>query len=173
MKPTALLLPVIVTILALAVGCGEDTTYSPKSYDTELVLEQKSKPGELLQVEFLEGFIQGDLMPPLPADPIRCWIKLQLTNLSEKKLNNVRISSANAYLVSTGELLGSLPLATTWDGRLEPLETETVVVEKFLSTDYIFDPPCNQMAFLEIFIRIRSRDIITFTTPEMIFECTF
>jgi hypothetical protein len=172
MKPTALLLPVIVTILALAVGCGEDNAYGPRSYDTELVLEQTGKPAELLQVEFIEGFIQGDLMPPLPADPIRCWIKLELTNLTERRLYGIRIPSADAYLVSTGELLGNLPLATPWDGRLEPQETETVVVQKFISMDYIFDPPCNQTAFLEIFIRISGRDIITFTTPEMIFECT-
>lgn len=173
MKSTAILLPVIVTILALVVGCGEDTSFNPVTQDTDVLYEQAGYPAELLQVEFLEGFIQGDLMPPLPSDPIRCWIKLQLTNLSERKLYGLRIPSADAYLVSTGELLGSLPLTTTWDGRLEPLETETVVVEKFMSMNYIFDPPCDQMAYLEIFIRISGNNIITFTTPEMIFECTY
>jgi len=172
-KSKALLLPLIVTILALAVGCGEDTTFNPGTSDTDVSYEQIGKPTELLQVEFLEGFIQGDLMPPVPSDPIRCWIKLQLTNLSDRKLYGLSIPSANAYLVSTGELLGSLPLSTTWDGRLEPLRTETVVVEKFMSMNYIFDPPCGQAAYLEIFIRISGRESIMFTTPEMIFECTF
>jgi hypothetical protein len=163
----------IVMILTLAVGCGEDSAYGPRSYDTELVLEQTGKPAELLQVQFIEGFIMGNLMPPLPTDPIRCWIILELTNLTERRLYGIRILSADAYLVSTGELLGNLLLATQWDGRLEPLESETVVVEKFMSMDYIFDPVCNQAVFLEIFIRISGRDTVVFTTPVMIFECAF
>jgi hypothetical protein len=173
MKPTALLLPLIVTILAMAVGCGEDSTVVPRGSGDESVLDQSSTPADLLQVEFLEGWIQGDLMPPLPADPIRCRITLQLTNMSERRLYGLRVSSADVYLVSTGELLGTLPLETDWDGRLEPLETEVVVVEKEISPNYIFDPVCNEAVYLEIFIRISGRDTVVFTTPVMIFECTY
>jgi len=173
MKPTALLLPLIVTILAMAVGCGEDSTVAPRSSGDESVLDQSSTPAVLLQVEFLEGWIQGDLMPPLPADPIRCRITLQLTNMSERRLYGLRVSLADVYLVSTGELLGTLPLETTWDGRLEPLETEIVVVEKEISPNYIFDPVCNETVFLEIFIRIAGPEPMAFSTPEMIFGCSF
>ena len=173
MKRAVLLLPAIVSILVLAAGCGEDSTIAPRSYGDESVLDQSSTPADFLQVQFLEGWIEGDLMPPLPADPIRCRITLQLTNLGEKRIYNLRIPSADVYLVSTGELLGTLPLDTSWDGRLEPLEIETVVVQKEMSMNYIFDPVCDQAVYLEIFIRINGRDMTIFTTPEMIFECTF
>jgi hypothetical protein len=138
-------------------GCGEEETPLSES--------------PMLQFEFLSGWIYGDLMPPVRPDPIEASLNVEVTNLTEDNLYELTIPSAEVILAESGENLGKIDFATTWDGHLGPQEVDTVTVNKIDSGIELFYPPCEEDIILEISVHYGGVEISIFASDTILFEC--
>ena len=127
-----------------------------------------------LRLSFISGSIGADLMPSVPPDPIGCQIVLLAENKNPTlTITSLSIPRADVFISSSNLKLGTIIFTTNWDGRLAPLEKDTVNLIKVISPVTIFDPPCNEYVYLRILIQDDSNNSITFKTDSLFFGCVY
>lgn len=127
-----------------------------------------------LSVRSLGGYIEADLMPVVPPDPITCQISLLVQNgNATETLNGVSIPQAEVYLDSANQRLGTINFSTTWDGRIGPNEQDTVHLTKVMSQTTLFAPPCTKSVYFNLVVRDQSNSSKTFRTESLLFTCVY
>jgi hypothetical protein len=127
-----------------------------------------------LSVRSLGGYIEADLMPVIPPDPITCQISLLVQNgNATETLNGVSIPQAEVYLDSANQRLGTINFSTTWDGRIGPNEQDTVHLTKVMSQTTLFAPPCTKSVYFNLVVRDQSNSSKTFRTESLLFTCVY
>lgn len=125
-----------------------------------------------LAVDVIDGYINADLMPIIPPDPIACQLTLRLTNTNSKHgLSGVSIPSSVVRLSKNGDELGVIRFETVWDGSIAASEVDTVIVTKIEESQEIFVPPCHEDVFLVVTIVRTPLEAKHVTTPAYLFSC--
>jgi hypothetical protein len=165
MSPIRRILVVIVALLIYGCHGSERGPTAPEGIDP---------PISDLSVTWVEGNIWANLQPVVPPDPIRCHVILSVTNTNTQyPFTRVAIPGATVTLTATGEVLGTIPLDTDWDGRLAAGETATVRLSKDLGDQWIFDPPCDQPVLMGLIIENADGESTSFTSVVLTFECVY
>lgn len=137
-------------------------------------LEQPSGKLENLDVRFLSGRIEANLMPVVPPDPITGEIVLLMENKSASDaLSGLEIPQADVFLDSTDQRLGTITFSTDWDGRLAPAEQDTVRLTKVMAQSSPFDPPCGKDVYLKLTVIDALNNSKSFTTNILSFDCSY
>jgi len=127
-----------------------------------------------LSVRSLDGYIEANLMPVVPPDPITCQISLLVQNgNTTETLIGVSIPQAEVYLDSANQRLGTISFSTTWDGRVGPNEQDTVHLTKVMSQTTLFAPPCTKSVYFNLVVRDQSNNSKTFKTESLLFTCVY
>jgi len=127
-----------------------------------------------LSVRSLGGYIEADLMPVVPPDPITCQISLLVQNgNATETLIGVSIPQAEVYLDSANQRLGTISFSTTWDGRIGPNEQDTVHLTKIISQTPPFSPPCTKSVYFNLVVRDQSNNSKTIKTESLLFTCVY
>ena len=156
---------VLVNITILVVGilflsCRDDAT-SPGSLDD-------------LEIQFLDGYLSADLMPFVPPDPIICQLVLVAKNKSSAaSLIGLSIPQAEVFRDSGNVRLSTISFSTSWDGRLDPNEQDTVRLTKVAAQATLFTPPCGKYVYVNLMIKNQSDDSRTMKIDSLWFGCTF
>lgn len=126
-----------------------------------------------LEFTFINGYINANLGPVIPPDPISCQLEFNVknTNFSET-ISNINIKDAEVYLIRSNQKLGDIDFITTWDGILNPREETTVVLEKPMGQNAPFESPCGQGVFINVIVREKSSDFIILKVDSLMFTCT-
>lgn len=132
---------------------------------------------EHLEVRYLSGFIVADMMPVVPPDPndrTTCVVDLIIRNSSAERLS-VQLRVMRAFLRRSGNSarLGTIYFSTSWDGILEPFQTDTVRLEKRELSDDFVQPECNASVELDIEFGESEDFLIRFTTNPLTFGCVY
>jgi hypothetical protein len=125
-----------------------------------------------LLVTWDRGFIEADVMPLPPPDPIRvqAWLILENRNLQEE-YSLVEVPSADVILVRADSTLGTLPLHTAWDGLLAPGKKDTILFFKDVGSVAIFDPACDESVLIDFMIRNADGETKVFRPDPLQFTC--
>lgn len=127
-----------------------------------------------LSIEWESGSIAANMMPIVPPDPIICQARLILRNNNPREaFSQVRIRAADVILARNGSILGTIPIATDWDGLLAPGKTDTVLFYKNTGDEAIFTPPCNERVLVDFKVRNADGDTKVFRPDTLTFSCTF
>jgi hypothetical protein len=148
------------------VFCCKDQTASPI----------QSTPYENLQLNILEGSVNGDLMPPYLIDPIQCKLVLAVKNLSlNDTLVNLCMPYADVYLKGSNENVGRIQFHTKWDGILSPDECDTVRLDKGRNIPGTppFLPSCDNSTYLKLIIQCDSLIIMTYKIDSLKCYCDY
>jgi hypothetical protein len=149
-----------VLIVQLFSSCKDQTT-SPESFDD-------------LHFSFVSGSIGANLMPSVPPDPIGCQIILLAENKNQTNtISNLSIPQADVFLDSSDQRLGTITFTTNWDGRLGPMERDTVYLTKIISQTSLFSPQCNKYVYLKLLVQNDFKNSITFKTDSLFFGCVY
>ncbi|MCK9212078.1 MAG: hypothetical protein M0P61_14650 [Ignavibacteriaceae bacterium] len=141
-------------------GCKDKVT-SPPSLDN-------------LHVSFVSGFIGADLMPIIEPDPIDCRIIIVAENSSRTDvLNNLTVGQADVFLNSNNQRLGTIKFSTSWDGRLNPLERDTISLTKVVEQTSPFSPQCNKTVYINLVIQNGEKSFVTIKTDSIGFTCVY
>ena len=136
--------------------------------------ETPSATLEDLSLRSLGGYIEANLMPVVPPDPITCQISLLVQNgNATETLIGVSIPQAEVYLDSANQRLGTISFSTTWDGRVGPNEQDTVHLTKVMSQTTLFAPPCTKSVYFNLVVRDQSNNSKTFKTESLLFTCVY
>jgi hypothetical protein len=74
-----------------------------------------------LSVRYLEGYIEANLMPVVPPDPIVCRITVLAQNSNPTEtLSGLSLPQADVFLDSSNQRLGTITFGSSWDGQLGP-----------------------------------------------------
>lgn len=154
-----LCLPVLIVCQHIS-GC-----YNPESPSASL---------DDLSVRFLNAYIEANLMPVVPPDPITCQITLLVENgNATETLTGVSIPQADVFLDSASQRLGTISFSTTWDGRLGPNEQDTVRLVKVMSQTALFPPPCSDSVYFNLVVNDERNNSKTFKTESLLFTCVY
>ncbi len=141
-------------------GCKDKVT-SPPTLDN-------------LRVSFVGGFIGANLMPIIGPDPIDCRIIIVAENSSRTDvLTNLTIRQADVFLNSNNQKLGTIKFTTSWDGRLNPLERDTISLTKVVEQTPPFSPQCNKNVYLNLVIQNGEKSFVTIKTDSIGFMCVY
>ena len=125
-------------------------------------------------VSFVSGFIGADLMPIIGPDPIDCRIIIVAENSSRTDvLNNLTVGQADVFLNSNNQRLGTIKFSTSWDGRLNPLERDTISLTKVVEQTQPFSPQCNKHIYLNLVIQSGEKNFTIIKTDSIGFTCVY
>jgi|GEM_PF-5908547 len=151
---------VFILIVQLFFSCKDQTT-SPESFDD-------------LHLSFVSASIGANLMPNVPPDPIGCQIILLAENKNQTNIiSNLSITQADVYLVSSDQRLGTITFTSDWDGRLEPMERDTVYLTKIIGQTSLFNIQCNKYVYLKLLVQNEFKNSNTFKTDSLFFGCVY
>jgi hypothetical protein len=127
-----------------------------------------------LTIRSLGGYIEANLMPVVPPDPITCQITLLVENgNATETLMGVSIPQAEVFLDSARQRLGRISFSTAWDGRIGPNEQDTVRLTKVVSQTTLFPPPCTKSVYFSLVVKDQSDSSKTFRTESLLFTCVY
>jgi hypothetical protein len=127
-----------------------------------------------LSIRFLDGYIEANLMPVVPQDPIVCQIAFLVQNGNPTEaLIGLSITQAEVYLDSTNQRLGTINFLTAWDGRIGPIEQDTVRLTKVISQTTLFPPPCMRKVYFNLVVKDQGNNSKTFKTESLLFSCVY
>lgn len=138
--------------------------------------DQSTSPESLddLHLTFVSGYIGADLMPSVPPDPIGCQITLIAENRNQTKaLLNLSIPQADVFLNSSNQKLGTIAFTTSWDGKLEPAELDTVRIIKVVGQTSPFSIQCDKYVYLNIIVQNDPKNFIICKTDSLLFGCVY
>ena len=152
----------IVALVTFQLFCGcKDKVTSPPTLDN-------------LNVSFVSGFIGANLMPIIGPDPIDCRIIIVAENSSRTEvLNNLTVRQADVFLNSNNQKLGTIKFTTSWDGKLNPLERDTISLTKVVEQTPPFSPQCNKHIYLNLVIQNGEKSFVTIKTDSIGFACVY
>jgi hypothetical protein len=154
-----LCLPVLI-VCQLFTGC-----YNPETPSASL---------DDLSVQFLSAYIEANLMPVIPPDPITCQITLLVQNGNPTEtMTGVSIPQAEVFLDSASQRLGTISFSTAWDGRIGPNEQDTVHLVKVMSQTTLFPPPCSKTVYFNLVVNDERNNSKTFKTESLLFTCVY
>ena len=157
---------------AIAIALGALTALLSLSCDDET--PRIDPPLSDLSVTWHEGFIEGIFFLPTPPDPIRCYSWLILENVSARQaFAQLEVPAADDILVAGDSTLGTIPLLTDWNGVLASGERDTVLFFKEMGWQVpIFDPPCDEGAFIDFMIRNADGETKVFRPDALTLTCS-
>ena len=127
-----------------------------------------------LQFTFVDGYINANLAPVVPPDPISCKLVFHVENTSyTETISGLDIKEAEVFLIDTNQKLGDIDLTTTWDGMINPHEQVTVVLEKSVGQIAAFKPPCGQAVYINVVVRDISDRFTVLKVNSLMFMCSY
>jgi hypothetical protein len=127
-----------------------------------------------LEFRLVESSIGANLMPFVPPDPVWCAATLVVKNAEPLgAIAGLSFPSSKVRLTATGELLGTVSFTSTWDGRLDPLEEDTVRIRKIASPAPLFPAPCGELVNLELTIRSINGGTRGIAFDSLLFSCVY
>jgi hypothetical protein len=127
-----------------------------------------------VSVRSLGGYIEANLMPAVPPDPITCQISLLVENKNPvETLIGLSIPHAEVYLDSANQRLGTINFSTSWDGKIGPGEQDTVRLTKVISQTTLFSPPCTRTVYFNVVVRDQNDNSKTFKAESLLFTCVY
>jgi hypothetical protein len=139
--------------------------------------DQPTSPESLddLHLTFLSGYIWADLMPAIPpADPVVCQIIFVAENRNQTKaLDNLSVPQADVFLNSSNQKLGTITFTTSWDGKLEPAELDTVRITRVVGQTSPFSVQCDKYVYLNIIVQNDPKNSIICKTDSLLFGCVY
>jgi hypothetical protein len=157
---TRAILPAVVIAVQVLASCSDMVT-SPATLDD-------------LTIRFVSGYMEANLMPIVPPDPVSCQVLiLAQNNNPTETLSGLSIPVADVFLDSTNQRLGTITFSTSWDGRLSPNEQDTVRLTKVTSQSSPFTPPCGKQVYLLLSLKKDGNLSKGFKTESMFFSCVY
>lgn len=112
------------------------------------------EPVDFIELRLLTISLYANLEPPAPSDPIVCRALVLMQNTSTtRSVTGLSIPEGEVILDSSGQLLGKISFSSDWDGHLDPLEQDTIRLEKNPSHVALFDPPCSTYVQLVVAVK--------------------
>lgn len=150
---------ILIAISMYSLGCSDKATSSSK---------------ENIEIQFISGYIDADLMPPVPPDPVRCQIELLITNKSDsKRVKGLTVPSADVFLHSNNEKIGTIDFLTDWDSLLLPGEQDTVLLSKIQSSTPVVEVHCRKYVYLILNVILCPCSFDMFKTDSLLFGCVY
>ena len=148
---------------AFGLGCKDTVTVIPPGGDLND-----------LETTLLSGSIGANLMPFVPPDPITCRIVLTVRNTStSESMAGLRLPGAEVVRDTPDVRLGQIYFSTTWNGRLDPGEQDTVHLVKVLEQTPLFAPPCGTHVHLNLLLSNGAGDVRIVRIDSLFFGCVY
>lgn len=125
-----------------------------------------------LEIRVLESSIVANLMPIVPPDPVHCELVLFVQNTSPTNaVSGISLPQGELRLSSAGQVLGTFFFTSTWDGRLNPMESDTVRLRKLTSPVPFVSTPCGEYVDLLLVARNTSGTWRSVMLDSLQFQC--
>jgi hypothetical protein len=116
--------------------------------------------------------ISANLEPPVSSNPVRCHVQVVLSNRSAATMHwRLAFPIGEVILKSTKENLGTIRLATPWDGVLLPGERDSIWLAEADSTAANVRITCGERVYMKLSLYEGGNRIADVTTSESIFHC--
>lgn len=128
-----------------------------------------------LDIKYLSGMVSLNLMPSVPPQKILTarFVLLMKNTDTAKVFDGLTIPRGDLFIHSSLTPVTTIPFSTSWDGHLDPREQDTVRLANIDSLQVPFNPPCDQIVYLNLHLIANPKNSKLIVTDSLRVTCTF